>query len=1168
MTRASLRLSLCGILMLLPAALPGARLRRQPNPTTPAGLRVVDWQQIRAEYERHRHGAFPDARGGYQARSFEQQWLAHFDGRGVSVAPDQGGWRWGLEMAAVTGKAKVTVDVNRVTYRWSDALDEWYVNDTRGLEHGFTLRSPREIRLSVRGGLRPRPIATGMEFVDGSGVARMKYTGLEAHDADGRRLSARMKLAGADLILTVDDRGARYPITIDPLAQQAYVKASNTRTLADFGNSVSISGDTVVVGSPGEKSNATGVNGDQSDTSANGAGAAYVFVRTGVTWTQQAYLKASNTTAGARFATAVAISGDTIVVGAYSEHSSAFEAGAAYVFVRSGTAWSQQAFLKASNPILLASFGWAVAISGDTIVVGAYRERTDATGVNGVVGPSVIADNGAAYIFARSGSTWTQQAYLKASFPTENQFGFSVGVSGDTVVVGAVHDNSNATGVNGDPANQSAANSGAAYVYVRNGATWTQQAYLKASNTDAGDEFGYSVAISGDTIVAGARLEDSNATGVGGNQADNSATGSGAAYVFARNGTTWSQQAYLKASNAGTGDGFGQSVAIYGDTIVVTATSEDSNATGVDGDQSNNSVQSAGATYVFTRTGSTWTQQSYLKASNTGSDNFGGSVAISGDTIVASTINEASNATGINGNQADNSLTEAGAAYIFAPAIPESITIASSPSGLSFTTTGTGCAAGSYTTPKTLTWNAAALCTVAFTTPQSGPVGARYAFNHWEDSSTNATRAITGPLATTTYTATFDTQYLLTVTGGPGGTVGGGGWYTAGSSVSPTATPDPGNSNGDWSGACSGTGSCTVTMDAAKSVTASFTTLVTITSSPSGRTFTTSGTGCSAGTYNTPDTLSWISGASCVIAFATPQSGQFERYVFNHWENSSTAASRPVTAPASAATYTATFDTQYQLVASGTPVAGGSVTGAGYYAPGATATPVATAASGYVFTGWSGDCTGTGACSIVMNQGAIVSATFSPNNSLSVTVAPTGGGTVSGTIGGSAFACSATCSALLTGGTSFTLTATPKAGYSFTSWSGCDSTASNTCSLTMNTAKVVVATFTVTPNSLTFTATALILNRTTGRYQQSVTVRNNSASPVTNAAFVTDNLPAGVAMYAATGTTSAAAAPAGSPYVDIGPITGNGITTFTLQFTRTGTQTITYTGRALGDVPR
>src|SRR5207244_2147045 len=153
-----------------------------------------------------------------------------------------------------------------------------------------------------------------------------------------------------------------------------------------------------------------------------------------------------------------------------------------------------------------------------------------------------------------------------------------------------------------------------------------QQAYLKASNAEANDFFGASVAISGDTIVVGATSEDSNATGVNGDGGNNSEVNSGAAYVFVRSGATWTQQAYLKASNTGGSDFFGGSVAISGDTIVVGATSEDSNATGVNGDGSNDSELNSGAAYVFVRSGATWTQQAYLKASNTGgSDFFGGS---------------------------------------------------------------------------------------------------------------------------------------------------------------------------------------------------------------------------------------------------------------------------------------------------------------------------------------------------------------------------------------------------------------------------------------------------------------------------------------------------------------------------------------------------------------
>src|SRR5205823_2837784 len=157
--------------------------------------------------------------------------------------------------------------------------------------------------------------------------------------------------------------------------------------------------------------------------------------------------------------------------------------------------------------------------------------------------------------------------------------------------------------------NNNASGSGAAYVFVRSGSNWTQQAYLKASNTGAGDQFAYSVAVSGDTIVIGAPLESSDASGVNGSQNNNRASGSGAAYVFVRSGTTWSQQAYIKSSNSEAGDLFGWSVAVSGDSITVGAPGEASNTTGVNGNQADNSAPESGAAYIFARNGSNWIQQ-------------------------------------------------------------------------------------------------------------------------------------------------------------------------------------------------------------------------------------------------------------------------------------------------------------------------------------------------------------------------------------------------------------------------------------------------------------------------------------------------------------------------------------------------------------------------------
>ena len=464
-----------------------------------------------------------------------------------------------------------------------------------------------------------------------------------------------------------------------PGDQTAYGKASNTGAGDGFGVAVSLSGDTLAVGAPGEASAATGVNGNQADNAASSAGAVYVFVRTGTTWTQQAYLKASNTGAGDDFGSSVSLSGDTLAVGAKFEASAATGingnqadnaatlAGAVYVFVRTGTTWTQQAYLKASNTEAGDEFGSSVSLSGDTLAVGAPGEASAATGVNGNQADNLASSSGAVYVFVRTGTTWTQQAYLKASNTgADDGFGSSVSLSGDTLAVAAPGEASAATGVNGNQADNAAFQAGAVYVFTRTGTTWTQQAYLKASNTGASDLFGRSISLSGDTLVVGAPGEASAATGINGNQADNSASSAGAIYVFARTGTAWTQQAYLKASNTGAGDGFGFAASLSGDTLAVGARFEAGGATGANGNQADNSASGAGAVYVFTRTGTAWTQQAYLKASNTGADDrFGSAISLSGDTLTVGAPGEASAATGINGNQADNAASGAGAVYMF-----------------------------------------------------------------------------------------------------------------------------------------------------------------------------------------------------------------------------------------------------------------------------------------------------------------------------------------------------------------------------------------------------------------------------------------------------------------------------------------------------------------------
>lgn len=343
---------------------------------------------------------------------------------------------------------------------------------------------------------------------------------------------------------------------------EAYLKAPNAGADDKFGQSVSISGDTIVVGARFEDSNqVTITNGTiaSSDNSAGNSGAAYVFRRTDSTWVNEAYLKAPNAESGDFFGNSVSMSEDTIVVGAYFEASnqititngttasvnnSALDAGAAYVFRRTGSTWTNEAYLKAPNSEGSDNFGISISISGDTIVVGANGESSNQTTItNGLapVGVNGAGGAGAVYVFKRTGSIWTNEAYLKApNAEASDQFGISVAISGDTIVVGALDEDSNQTTItNGTTASNdnTAGTSGAAYVFRRNGTTWTNEAYLKAPNSESFDYFGQSVSISGDTIVVGAINEDSNQTTItnGSIVTDNNlATDSGAVYVFRR----------------------------------------------------------------------------------------------------------------------------------------------------------------------------------------------------------------------------------------------------------------------------------------------------------------------------------------------------------------------------------------------------------------------------------------------------------------------------------------------------------------------------------------------------------------------------------------------------------------------------------------------------------
>ncbi|MGE0546060.1 MAG: integrin [Kofleriaceae bacterium] len=439
----------------------------------------------------------------------------------------------------------------------------------------------------------------------------------ESANASGDPANNDALSAGAVYIL---HRGA------DGWEHQAYLKASNAEPWDEFGRALAISddGNTVVVGVRPEDGGSAGIGGNPSDNTITDSGAVYVFARNGVSWHQETYLKATNPSPSDFFGTTVALSADgkTLAVGAYYEDSgspgidgpqndeSVSNAGAVYVYKRSGNSWSHDAYIKASNPGVDAAFGAALALSNDgsILAVGSPGERSASEGINGSQVNAGLVNAGAVYAFRRAGGSWVQQAYIKSSHMDANDhFGFAVALDadGDTLAVGCKGESSAATGTTGDPSDNDAENAGTVFVFSRSNTAWSQQAHLKSSFTNKGYELGWRVAVSddGDMIAASAPGDASASDGVGGTPTDQGAPNAGAVALFTRSGISWSQTAYVKAPNSDPMDRFGLDVALSGDasTLAVSAPSEAGAATGVavDVGPDNNAAVGAGAVYLY-----------------------------------------------------------------------------------------------------------------------------------------------------------------------------------------------------------------------------------------------------------------------------------------------------------------------------------------------------------------------------------------------------------------------------------------------------------------------------------------------------------------------------------------------------------------------------------------
>jgi len=367
-----------------------------------------------------------------------------------------------------------------------------------------------------------------------------------------------------------------------------------------FGYSVSISGDYAIIGA----------FRDDLD-----AGSAYIFHNNGTSWTEMQKIVASDREDGDRFGFSVSISGDYAIIGAEMEDenvsggSYASDAGSAYIFHREGTIWAEQQKIVAFDRTANDYFGYSVSISGDYAIIGAYGEGHDVSGGN------FLNQAGSVYIFVRNATVWTeQQKIVSSDRAEEDKFGCSVSISGDYALVGAYQEDINVPGN---------AYTGSAYIFNRNGTTWMEQQKIIASDHNTSDCFGVSVSISGNYAIVGAKYEGGeNSDGISYPQA-------GAAYIFVRNGTTWTEQQKIVASDRAPSDYFGASVSISGDYAIVGAYWEDHNILG------GNELRDSGSSYLYQRKGSKWFEQQKIVATDRkASDYFGISVSISGNNCI------------------------------------------------------------------------------------------------------------------------------------------------------------------------------------------------------------------------------------------------------------------------------------------------------------------------------------------------------------------------------------------------------------------------------------------------------------------------------------------------------------------------------------------------------
>ncbi len=544
----------------------------------------------------------PTREDTWETRNTVQGTRATFTAKGITIGAQDWSLTLSLEAWGRHGALLPVPDAAcrasgaRIEYQRGSILES-YVNEQRGLEQWFTLHErpegdgPVHLVLGVAQDFSAEVAPGGRDarFIAREGKQVLHYTGLRAWDARERQLEASLVAGEHSLAIVVDDEEAHYPLTIDPLmwVEVAKLKASDEQPKEGYGLRVSLSGDTVLIGA------------SKADYSyLTNAGAAYVYERDfggPEAWGEVVKITASDARERDRFGYSTDIDADRAVIGAFRvEHSGFTKAGAAYIYERhqgGPSAWGEVTKLTASDPRESSGYGIAVAVAGDTVLVGGPR----------------AGETGSVYVYERDSGgpgAWGEADRLASSSGAAgDRFGCAVDLDGDTALIGAHAVDTHSGGLN----------AGAAYVFVRQGTTWVEQAELLASDGAPGDRLGGYVALSGGTAIVSAVRHDTSWL-----------IDAGAAYVFVRTGQTWSEQAKLTAGSPQIGDRFGRSVSISGDIVAVGADRED-----------NLGLLDLGVAHMYSRTGTSWTEAARLAPSDpTFAFYFGQGVSVDGDSVV------------------------------------------------------------------------------------------------------------------------------------------------------------------------------------------------------------------------------------------------------------------------------------------------------------------------------------------------------------------------------------------------------------------------------------------------------------------------------------------------------------------------------------------------------